>query len=251
MANLLKIKNLSISVLEKNILQDLDLEIKAGETHVVMGPNGAGKSTLANVLLGHPSLLINDGEIVFAGEKINDLKPEERAVLGLFLSWQNPPEIEGVSLDQFLYQAYQNIFKGRNKDWQVPTVFEFEEILKEQVKKLKIKEELLKRSLNFGFSGGEKKKIEMLQLALFQPKLAILDETDSGLDIDALKIVASSIKDYQQKKGTILLITHYPQILEFIKPDFVHVLVAGKIVKSGGQELAKEINQKGFLGYVR
>lgn len=250
MSNLLSVKNLSVSADDKNILKNLDLEIKSGEFHVIMGPNGAGKSTLSNVLLGHPSFSVTSGEINFAGKNITNFKPEERAILGLFMSWQNPPEIDGVTLDQFLYQAYKNIFSQREKNWQAPTVFEFAEILKHKAKQLKIKEEFLKRSLNLGFSGGEKKKMEMLQLSLLAPKLAILDETDSGLDIDALKIVAESIKNYHDQQGTVLLITHYPQILEFIKADFVHVLVGGQIVKSGDSELAEEISHNGFKNYV-
>ncbi len=247
---LLEVKNLSVEINEQEILRDLNLKIEAGTLHVVMGPNGAGKSTLSNVLLGHPNFKVNTGQIFFADQEITNLSPEERAILGLFMSWQQPPEIEGVALDQFLFLAYKNIFSARDKNWQAPSVFEFSEILKKQAEILKIKLELLKRSLNVGFSGGEKKKIEMLQLSLFNPKLAILDETDSGLDIDALKIVAQSIKDYHQNKGTVLLITHYPEILDFIKPDFVHVMIKGQIVTSGGEELINIIKQTGFSSFI-
>lgn len=248
---LLEVKNLSVEINEQEILHDLDLKLEAGTLHVVMGPNGAGKSTLSNVLLGHPNFKVSEGKILFADQDITNLSPEERAILGLFMSWQQPPEIEGVALDQFLFLAYKNIFSARDKAWQAPSVFEFSELLKKQAELLNIKADLLKRSLNVGFSGGEKKKIEMLQLSLFQPKLAILDETDSGLDIDALKIVAENIKIYHQNKGTILLITHYPEILEFLKPDFVHVMVKGQIVSSGGEELINTIKQTGFSSFIK
>jgi Fe-S cluster assembly ATP-binding protein len=248
---LLEVKNLSVEINEQEILHDLDLKLEAGTLHVVMGPNGAGKSTLSNVLLGHPNFKVSAGKILFTDQDITNLSPEERAILGLFMSWQQPPEIEGVALDQFLFLAYKNIFSARDKNWQAPSVFEFSELLKKQAEILKIKPELLKRSLNVGFSGGEKKKIEMLQLSLFQPRLAILDETDSGLDIDALKIVAESIKIYHQNKGTVLLITHYPEILEFLKPDFVHVMVKGQIVSSGGEELVNIIKQTGFSSFLK
>lgn len=248
---LLEVKNLSVEINEQEILHDLDLKLEAGTLHVVMGPNGAGKSTLSNVLLGHPNFKVSEGKILFADQDITNLSPEERAILGLFMSWQQPPEIEGVALDQFLFLAYKNIFSARDKAWQAPSVFEFSELLKKQAELLNIKADLLKRSLNVGFSGGEKKKIEMLQLSLFQPKLAILDETDSGLDIDALKIVAENIKIYHQNKGTILLITHYPEILEFLKPDFVHVMIKGQIVSSGGEELINIIKQTGFSSFIK
>ncbi len=251
MSNLLEIKNLSAKINEQEILHNLSLNIEAGTLHVVMGPNGAGKSTLSNVLLGHPNFLVSFGQIFFAGQEITNLSPEERAILGLFMSWQQPPEIEGVALDQFLFLAYKNIFAARDKAWLAPSVFEFSEILKKQAEILNIQPELLKRSLNVGFSGGEKKKIEMLQLSLLQPKLAILDETDSGLDIDALKIVSDSIKNYHQNKGTVLLITHYPEILEFLKPDFVHVMIKGQIVTSGCEELINTIKQSGFATFIK
>lgn len=249
MSNLLEVKNLSVEINEREILHDLDLKLEAGTLHVVMGPNGAGKSTLSNVLLGHPNFKVSVGKILFADLDITNLSPEERAILGLFMSWQQPPEIEGVALDQFLFLTYKNIFTARDKDWLAPSVFEFSELLKKQAELLNIQADLLKRSLNIGFSGGEKKKIEMLQLSLFQPKLAILDETDSGLDIDALKIVAESIKNYHKNKGTVLLITHYPEILEFLKPDFVHVMVKGQMVTSGGEELINIIKQTGFSSF--
>ena len=251
MPNLLEIKNLSVEINEQEILHDLNLSIEKASLHVVMGPNGAGKSTLSNVLLGHPNFQVKAGKIIFADQDITNLSPEERAILGLFMSWQQPPEIEGVALDQFLFLAYKNIFTARDKNWQAPSVFEFSEILKKQAGILNIQTDLLKRSLNVGFSGGEKKKIEMLQLSLLDPKLAILDETDSGLDIDALKIVAESIKNYHQNKGTVLLITHYPEILEFLKPDFVHVMIKGQIVTSGGEELINTIKQSGFATFIK
>ncbi len=248
---LLEIKNLSVEINEQEILHDLNLNVEAASLHVVMGPNGAGKSTLSNVLLGHPNFQVKSGKIIFADQDITNLSPEERAILGLFMSWQQPPEIEGVALDQFLFLAYKNIFAARDENWQAPSVFEFSEILKKQAGILNIQTDLLKRSLNVGFSGGEKKKIEMLQLSLLDPKLAILDETDSGLDIDALKIVAESIKNYHQNKGTVLLITHYPEILEFLKPDFVHVMIKGQIVTSGGEELINTIKQSGFATFIK
>ncbi len=247
---LLEVKNLSVEINEQEILHDLNLNLEAGTLHVVMGPNGAGKSTLSNVLLGHPNFQIKSGEIFFAQEKINDLSPEQRAYLGLMSLWQAPPEIEGVALEQFLFLAYKNIFAARDKAWKAPSVFEFSELLKKQASILNISPELLKRSLNVGFSGGEKKKIEILQLNLLQPKLAILDETDSGLDIDAMKILAENIKNYQQNKGTVLLITHYPEILEFLQPDFVHVMVKGEIVKSGKKDLLTTIKTSGFSQFI-
>jgi len=250
MNKLLEIKDLQVQVDDQQILRGLDLEIKPGEVHVIMGPNGSGKSTLANVLLGNPKFEIIAGEINFQDKKINNLQPEERAKLGMFMAFQYPREIAGISLDQFLFMAYKNIMVAQNKNWKAPSVFEFKEKLQAAAKKLDFNPEFLERSLNAGFSGGEKKKAEMLQLEILEPSLAILDEADSGLDVDALKLVGQAVKNYQNKERGVLLITHYDRILNYLTPDYIHIMVAGKLIKSGGQELAKEIEKHGYQQYV-
>ncbi|MBT4349533.1 Fe-S cluster assembly ATPase SufC [bacterium] len=248
---LLQIKNLHIAVDDREIIKGLDLEIKSGEIHIIMGPNGAGKSTLSNALLGDPSLDLKQGKIVFVDKNISDFKTEDRAKLGLFMSWQHPPEITGVSLDQFLFLAYKNIMLAQDKKWQAPSIFEFKQKLEQEAAKLEIPIKFLQRSLNVGFSGGEKKKIEMLQLAILEPKLAILDETDSGLDVDAIKLLHQAIKEFKVKDRAVLLITHHPNILDYIKPDYVHIMIDGQIVKSGSQDLIKEVQKAGFKSYVQ
>lgn len=238
--DLLEIKNLKVLVESKEILKGINLNIKRGEIHAVMGPNGGGKSTLANVLMGHPHYKIEAGSIKIQGREINKLKPEERAKAGVFLAFQYPMEIPGVSVGSFLRAAFNSL-----KDEKI-SLQEFYKLVKERMQKLKIKEEFLERHLNEGFSGGEKKRMEVLQLSLLEPKIAILDETDSGLDIDALKTVSEGINQLKSKEMGILLITHYQRILKYIKPNFVHVLMEGRMVKSGGSELAQELEEKGY-----
>ncbi len=242
---LLKIKDLETKIEEKQILKGLDLEINKGEIHIIMGPNGAGKSTLANVLMGHPKHSIVNGEISFEGELINDLRVDERAKKGLFLSFQYPEEISGVTVENFLRTAKSSI-SGKNYRF-----MEFRKLIMEKMKMLEMKEEYLTRYLNEGFSGGEKKKTEILQMAVLEPKLAILDETDSGLDIDAIRIVSNGVKSLTSSDNAMLVITHYNKILDYLEPDFVHVLVDGKIIKTGDVNLAKEIEKNGYEGLRR
>lgn len=242
--NLFEVKNLSISVEDKEIIKDFSLTIKAGEVHAIMGKNGSGKTTLSMALMGHPAYSINSGEVLLAGENITELATEEKAKKGLFLGMQYPVAIPGVSVGNFLRACLKNIWG----DKYTPT--EIRKKIKEEAEKMKIPSEFLSRSLNDGFSGGEKKKLETLQLALIQPRLAIMDETDSGLDIDALKSVAEKIQSLRNSERAFLLITHYQRLLNHIKPDKVHVMIAGKIVKSGGPELAMELEEKGYEGIV-
>lgn len=240
---LLKITNLKTQIEGKDILKGLNLEIGKGEIHAIMGPNGAGKSTLANTLMGHPKYEITDGEINFEGEVINDLKANERAKKGLFLSFQYPEEISGVTVENFLRTAKMAV-TGRPLK-----ILAFKKALKEKMELLEMKEEYAQRYLNLGFSGGEKKKNEILQMAILEPKLAILDETDSGLDVDAIRIVAQGVNALKNSENSILIITHHKQILDYLKPDFVHILVDGKIVKTGDFTLAKEIEANGYEAF--
>ncbi|MBS4537310.1 Fe-S cluster assembly ATPase SufC [Clostridium sp. D2Q-11] len=242
---LLDIKNLHSRVEEAEILKGLNLQINKGEIHIIMGPNGAGKSTLANVLMGHPKHEITDGEIIFNDENINDLEVNKRAKEGLFLSFQYPEEIPGVTVENFLRTAKSSITEEKQG------IFAFRKILKEKMELLEMDESYATRYLNQGFSGGEKKKNEILQMAVLEPKLAILDETDSGLDIDAIRIVSKGVKTYSSDDNAILVITHYNKILDYLEPDFVHILVDGKIVKTGGVELAHEIEEKGYEEFKR
>lgn len=237
---MLLIENLTVTVSDKEIIHNLDLSIPKGELHVIMGPNGSGKSTLANTLMGHPKYTVMKGEIRIDNEAITNTKPHERARKGLFLSMQYTPEILGVTVTNFLRQAVESLTDQK----QQPVTF-FRE-LQEKMKALSIDSEFAKRYLNVGFSGGEKKRIEILQLLLLNPTYAILDETDSGLDADALKIVAQGINQFRNPKKGILLITHYSKILEYIQPDVVHVMMNGEIVKSGGMELVREIEERGY-----
>ncbi|CAH2214770.1 Fe-S cluster assembly ATPase SufC [Tepidibacter aestuarii] len=237
---LLEINNLETKIDEKSILKGINLKINKGEIHVLMGPNGAGKSTLSNVLMGHPRHTITNGDILFENELINDLKVDERAKKGIFLSFQYPEEIPGITVENFLRTAKSSI-TGKNYK-----IMEFRKIIKEKMKMLDMKEEYLTRYLNEGFSGGEKKKNEILQMAILQPKLAILDETDSGLDIDAIKTVSNGVKSLANEDNSILIITHYNKILDYLKPDFVHVLMDGKIIKTGDISLAEEIEKNGY-----
>ncbi|HEY8362134.1 MAG TPA: Fe-S cluster assembly ATPase SufC [Tissierellaceae bacterium] len=237
---LLSIKNLRVNVDEKEILKGLDLEINKGEIHVIMGPNGSGKSTLAYTLMGHPKYKIVDGTIEFDGEIINDLKADERAKKGIFLSFQYPEEIQGITVEDFLRTAVTSV-TGK-----IPGVMAFKKLLKEKMKLLEMNEEYASRYLNVGFSGGEKKKNEILQMSILEPKLAILDETDSGLDVDAIRIVAEGVKRIKDESRSILVITHYNKLLDYLKPDYIHILLNGKIVKTGGMELADEIDKEGY-----
>lgn len=236
----LKIDNLHISVDNKKIIKGISLEINPSEIHVIMGPNGAGKSTLANTLMGHPRYEVTKGSIILDNKDITSFPPEKRAKLRLFLSPQYPPEVVGVTVTNFLRSALGSL----NDQNQNP--FEFHKKLIQKIIELRIDPEFAKRYLNVGFSGGEKKRLEMLQLAMLNPKYVILDETDSGLDIDALKIVAKSINNFHSPDRGWLIITHYNRILEYVTPNFVHILNNGQIVKSGGHELAKTVEESGY-----
>ena len=240
---MLKINNLSAKVEDKTILNGLNLDIKSGEVHAIMGPNGSGKSTLANVLSGKKGYDVS-GKVAFDGNNLFDLPIEERAHKGLFLAFQYPIEIPGVNTTNFLKTSLNTIRKS--KGLKELDALEFLDIIKKKAAELKIDEKILKRQLNVGFSGGEKKKNEILQMSLYEPKMIILDETDSGLDIDALKIVADGVNALRDKKRSFLIITHYQRLLDYIKPDFVHVLMKGKIAKSGCMELAEELEKAGY-----
>lgn len=243
---LLEIKDLHVTVGDQNkqILNGLNLTMKKGEVHAIMGPNGAGKSTLGNVLAGKDGYEITQGSITYDGKDINDLSISERAAAGIFLSLQYPIEIPGVSNVQFLKTAVNNVRKQKGED-EIDAI-SFMKKLKENMRTLKIDQKYMSRGVNEGFSGGEKKRNEMLQLMMLEPKLAILDETDSGLDIDALQVVSQGANSMRSKDRSFLVITHYQRLLEYIKPDFVHVLADGQIVKTGGKELALELEEKGY-----
>ena len=240
---MLKIKDLKASINEKSILKGLDLDIKPGEIHAIMGPNGSGKSTLANVLSGKNGYEI-EGEIYFDGSNLNDLKIEERAQRGIFLAFQYPLEIPGVNTNNFLKTSLNSVRKARGEK-ELDTLT-FLKLIKEKAKELNIDEKFLSRQLNVGFSGGEKKKNEILQMKLLEPKLSILDETDSGLDIDALRIVADGVNSYKNKENAFLIITHYQRLLDYIKPDYIHVLSAGKIIKTGNADLGEQLEKTGY-----
>ena len=245
---LLEINDLYIAAEDgTEILNGVSLIIQEGEVHALMGPNGCGKSTLATSLLGSPEYLVTKGSIKFKGEDITGLDSSERGKLGMFLAFQYPLEIPGVNSNIFLKTSLNAIRKARGE--KELDAIEFLKLVKEKSKQLKFDEEKLNRQLNVGFSGGEKKKNEILQMSLLSPKLSILDETDSGLDIDALKIVADGVNTLRDKKNSFLIITHYQRLLDYIKPDFVHVLMNGKIVKSGGPDLALELEKKGYENF--
>ena len=241
---LLEISNLYASTENLTILKGVDITVKPGEIHAIMGRNGCGKSTLSKIIAGHPSYKINQGQIKFNGTNIESLEPEERAQSGIFLGFQYPIEIPGVSNLEFLRVATNARRKFLKKD-ELDT-FEFEDLVKEKLELVKMDSAFLKRSINQGFSGGEKKRNEILQMALLEPQIAILDETDSGLDIDALRIVASGIKKIANQETGTILITHYQRLLEEIKPNFVHVMANGQIIKTGGSELALELEKYGY-----
>ena len=241
---MLEIKNLQAQVEEKEILRGVNLQIKAGEIHAIMGPNGSGKSTLASVLAGHPGYEVTGGEVLFEGKDLLELDPEERAREGLFLAFQYPVEIPGVSNMTFLKTALEEV--RAHKGLPPLSAKEFMKFLKEKQELVELNTSLVNRSVNEGFSGGEKKRNEILQLAMLEPKLAILDETDSGLDIDALRIVAEGVNKLRSQNNAFMVITHYQRLLEYIIPDFVHILYKGRIVKSGTRELALELEERGY-----
>ena len=240
----LEIKNLKASINEIEILKDLNLTINKGEIHAIMGPNGSGKSTFSKVIAGHPAYKVVSGEILFNGNSILDLNPEERSHLGIFLAFQYPIEIPGVSNEDFLRLAYNSKLKSQN----IPEVdpIEFLTLINDELKIIDMSASFLNRNVNEGFSGGEKKRNEILQMALLNPQLSILDETDSGLDIDALKVISKGINAYMSSEKAIVLITHYQRLLDYIKPDYIHVMQNGKIVKTGNAELAIELEKKGY-----
>jgi Fe-S cluster assembly ATP-binding protein len=242
---LLKISNLHAEIAEDGteILKGVDLELKAGEIHAIMGPNGSGKSTLSKVISGHPAYEVTDGEILFKGESVLDMEPDERAQAGIFLAFQYPVEIPGVSIANFMRTAI-NAKRGEEVD-----IFDFQDLLIEKMEMLEMDPAFAERSVNEGFSGGEKKRNEILQLAMLEPQLAVMDETDSGLDIDALKVVSAGINKIKTQQGNamaVLLITHYQRMLNYVKPDQVHVMVNGRIIQSGGPELALQLEEKGY-----
>jgi Fe-S cluster assembly ATP-binding protein len=240
----LEIKDLHATVEGTEILKGVDLTIEQGEIHALMGPNGSGKSTLANTLLGHPKYKVTGGDILVDGESILGLTPDKRAKKGLFLAFQYPVAVPGVTMFSFLRAAYNSVHTDEKN--QAPTIFEFKETLAERMKLLGMDESFMNRYLNEGFSGGEKKRAEILQLAMLKPKFAVLDETDSGLDIDALRVVAEGVGKISSNDLGILVITHYQRILKYIRPTFVHVMYEGRITASGGQELSLKLEEKGY-----
>jgi Fe-S cluster assembly ATP-binding protein len=241
---MLSIRNLQAKIEEKPILKGINLEVKAGEVHAIMGPNGSGKSTLASVLAGREEYEVTGGEVIFNGKNLLELAPEERAREGIFLAFQYPIEIPGVSTTNFLKTAVNEVRKHRGLD--PLDAVAFLKLMKEKMQLVEISQQLLNRPLNEGFSGGEKKRNEIFQMAMLEPKLALLDETDSGLDIDALRIVANGVNKLRSKDNAVIVVTHYQRLLDYIVPDFVHVLYQGRIVKSGTKELALELEEKGY-----
>jgi Fe-S cluster assembly ATP-binding protein len=240
----LEIRNLHAAIDGKQILTGLDLSVKAGEIHAIMGPNGSGKSTLAKILAGHPAYEVTAGEVLYEGRNLLELEADARARAGVFLAFQYPIEIPGVSNANFLRMAYNE--KARHEDREELDPLEFDDLIQEKMKVVEMDKSFLNRSVNEGFSGGEKKRNEILQMAVLEPKLAVLDETDSGLDIDALRIVAGGVNKLATPDNAIILVTHYQRLLDYIEPHFVHVLYQGRIVKSGGKQLAVDLEKKGY-----
>ncbi len=241
---MLEIKNLHASIDDTKILKGLNLNVNAGEVHAIMGPNGSGKSTLASVIAGREDYEVTDGEINFSGNELSDLGPDERSREGIFLAFQYPVEIPGVSTTNFMKTAVNQIRESKGE--KPLDAVAFLKLMKEKMKLVNIKQELLSRSINEGFSGGEKKRNEIFQMAMLDPKLSILDETDSGLDIDALKIVSNGVNALRNKDNATVVVTHYQRLLDYIVPDYVHVLMDGRIVKSGDKTLALELEEKGY-----
>jgi Fe-S cluster assembly ATP-binding protein len=241
---ILSVHELTADVNGNQILKGLNLDVKAGEIHAIMGPNGSGKSTFSKVLAGHPAYDVTGGEIIFQEQDLLEMEPEERAIAGIFLAFQYPIEIPGVSNLDFLRVAYNS--RRKNQGLEEIDTFDFEDLVQEKLEIVKMNPSFLERSLNEGFSGGEKKRNEILQMALLEPKLAILDETDSGLDIDALKIVADGVNQLASPENATILITHYQRLLNYIEPDFVHVMAGGRILRTGGKELALELESRGY-----
>lgn len=247
MTTALEIKNLHVTIAEQHILKGVDLLVKQGEIHALMGPNGSGKSTLAYTLAGHPFYEPTAGQVIFEGEDLLDMDPDERSRAGLFLAFQYPVAVPGVTVANFLRQAINARRKADNPDDKGISIPAFRRLLKEKMDELNIDHKFAGRYLNDGFSGGEKKRAEILQMAVLEPKIAIMDETDSGLDIDALRVVSEGALALQQQHGMgMLVITHYQRLLDYIKPDYVHVMLDGRIVESGGPELALELEEKGY-----
>ena len=241
---LLEIRNLHVQIEEKPILKGINLQVNPGEVHAIMGPNGSGKSTLSQVLAGNEEYEVTEGEILFGGEDLLDMDPDERAVAGVFMAFQYPVEIPGVSNQYFLKTAYNSIRKAKGEE--EIDAMEFLKLIKEKAKLVELDPKLLNRSVNEGFSGGEKKRNEIFQMAVLDPLLAILDETDSGLDVDALRIVSEGVNKLRDENRAIICITHYQRILNYLKPDIVHVLADGQIVRTGGEDLAHEVEEKGY-----
>jgi Fe-S cluster assembly ATP-binding protein len=242
----LVVKNLHVNIEDKEILKGVDLTVKQGEIHAIMGPNGTGKSTLAYTLMGHPNYAVTAGEVWFKGENVLELAPDERSRLGMFLAFQYPVSIPGVTVANFLRTALNARRKAENPEDKGMPIPEFRKMLKEQMSLLKMDQNVAGRYLNDGFSGGEKKRAEILQMATLRPEIAILDETDSGLDIDALRIVADGVNALMNNEMGVLVITHYQRLLNYIKPDFVHIMLDGKIVESGGPDLALHLEEQGY-----
>ncbi|HEY9666870.1 MAG TPA: Fe-S cluster assembly ATPase SufC, partial [Coleofasciculaceae cyanobacterium] len=241
---ILSVRNLTAKVDGNQILKGLNLDVKAGEIHAIMGPNGSGKSTFSKVLSGHPAYEVTGGEVIFLGQNLLEMEPEDRSLAGIFLAFQYPLEIPGVSNLDFLRVAYNA--RRKHQGLEELDAFDFEDLVHEKLGIVKMNPSFLERSLNEGFSGGEKKRNEILQMALLEPKLAILDETDSGLDIDALKIVSEGVNQLKSPDNAMILITHYQRILNYIEPDYVHVMAAGRILTTGGKELALELEERGY-----
>lgn len=246
--SLLSIQNLKASVEGKEILHGIHLEVKEGEVHAIMGPNGSGKSTLASVLAGHPRYQVTDGHVKLGNKDLLSMKVNERAAAGLFLAFQYPKEIPGVNMVSFLRAAYNGVMKARKKNFEPVPLYTFKKTVQALMERVDLSMKFLTRNVNEGFSGGEKKKAEVLQLALLEPRVAILDETDSGLDIDALQTICKTIQAVKTPKQSLVMITHYERMLTYLKPDFVHIMIDGRIVMSGGKELAQRLEKEGYEG---